>query len=112
MRDDVRGLITVRTRAEDSDAVFELEDNGIGMNEKTVKQIFDPFFTTKRAKGGTGLGLAIVYRIVEEHGGHISVKSKQGAGTTFTVRIPAKPPATAKGGTPPPKAGAQPPLKG
>jgi signal transduction histidine kinase len=112
MRDDVRGLITVRTRAEDSDAVFELEDNGIGMNEKTVKQIFDPFFTTKRAKGGTGLGLAIVYRIVEEHGGHISVKSKQGAGTTFTVRIPAKPPATGKGGTPPPKAGAQPPLKG
>jgi signal transduction histidine kinase len=112
MRDDVRGIITVRTRAEDSDAVFEIEDNGIGMNEKTVKQIFDPFFTTKRAKGGTGLGLAIVYRIVEEHGGQVSVKSKQGVGTTFTVRIPAKPPATAKGVTPPPKAGTQPPLKG
>jgi signal transduction histidine kinase len=112
MRDDVRGLITVRTRAEDSDIVFDIEDNGIGMNEKTVKQIFDPFFTTKRAKGGTGLGLAIVYRIVEEHGGQISVKSKQGVGTTFTVRIPAKPPATAKGGTPPSRVGTQPPLKG
>jgi len=90
MRDDVRGLITVRTRAEDSDVCIDIEDNGVGMNEKTQKQIFDPFFTTKRAKGGTGLGLAIVYRILEEHGGIISVKSKQGSGTTFTIRIPAK----------------------
>jgi signal transduction histidine kinase len=90
MRDDVRGLITVRTRAEDSDVCIDVEDNGVGMNEKTQKQIFDPFFTTKRAKGGTGLGLAIVYRILEEHGGTISVKSKQGSGTTFTIRIPAK----------------------
>jgi signal transduction histidine kinase len=100
MRDDVRGLITVRTRAENGDIVINVEDNGIGMNEKTVKQIFDPFFTTKRAKGGTGLGLAIAYRIVEEHGGNISVKSKQGVGTTFTVRIPAKSPAPPKSGAP------------
>ena len=90
MRDDVRGLITVRTRAEDSDVCIDIEDNGIGMNDKTQKQIFDPFFTTKRAKGGTGLGLAIVYRILEEHGGRISVKSKQGSGTTFMIRIPAR----------------------
>ena len=112
MRDDVRGLITVRTRAEDSDVVFEIEDNGVGMNEKTVKQIFDPFFTTKRAKGGTGLGLAIAYRIVEEHGGQISVKSKQGVGTAFTVRLPAKPPTASKGGTQPSRGSGQPPLKG
>lgn len=90
MRDDVRGLIRVRSRVEDSDVVVEIEDNGIGMNEKTQKQMFEPFFTTKRAKGGTGLGLAIAYRIMEEHGGHISVKSKVGVGTTFTLRVPAK----------------------
>lgn len=90
MREDVRGIIKVRTREDNGNVVFEVEDNGIGMNEKTLKQIFDPFFTTKRAKGGTGLGLAIAYRIVEEHGGTISVSSKPGVGTTFTVRIPIK----------------------
>jgi signal transduction histidine kinase len=89
MPDDFRGLITVRTRLEDSFIRIEIEDNGAGMSEKTQKQIFDPFFTTKRAKGGTGLGLAIVYRIIEEHGGSISVRSRQGAGTTFTIRVPA-----------------------
>jgi signal transduction histidine kinase len=90
MAEDRPGRIVVRSRTEDGHAVFEVEDNGKGMNEKTVKQIFDPFFTTKRAKGGTGLGLAIAYRIVEEHGGAIAVKSRLGEGSTFTVRIPVK----------------------
>jgi signal transduction histidine kinase len=112
MRDDVRGIITVRTRAEDSVVRIDVEDNGVGMNEKTQKQIFDPFFTTKRAKGGTGLGLAIVYRILEEHGGNISVKSKVGAGTTFTIRIPSKPASQTKAGTPPSRPGTQPQMKG
>jgi signal transduction histidine kinase len=67
----------------------EVEDDGHGMSEKTLKQIFDPFFTTKRAKGGTGLGLAIAYRIIDEHGGNISVASEIGTGTKFTIRIPA-----------------------
>jgi K+-sensing histidine kinase KdpD len=114
MRDDVRGLVTVRTRVDDSDIVVEVEDNGIGMNEKTQKQIFEPFFTTKRAKGGTGLGLAIAYRIMEEHGGHISLKSKPGAGSTFTIRIPAvqSAPKSAGAGTQAVKPGAQPPPLG
>jgi signal transduction histidine kinase len=89
MADDVRGKITVRTYREDDFAVIEVEDDGKGMNEKTLKQIFDPFFTTKRAKGGTGLGLAISYRIVEEHSGTINVTSKPGEGTKFVIRIPA-----------------------
>jgi signal transduction histidine kinase len=88
MPEEKPGLIVVRTRTEDGHAVLEVEDNGKGMNEKTQKQIFDPFFTTKRAKGGTGLGLAIAYRIIEEHGGAISVRSRLGEGSTFTVRIP------------------------
>ncbi|MBN1335437.1 MAG: PAS domain-containing protein [Deltaproteobacteria bacterium] len=94
MPEDRRGRITVRTRAEDGNVVVEVEDDGKGMNESTLKQIFDPFFTTKRAKGGTGLGLAIAYRIVEEHRGHIAVRSAPGVGTTFTLCIPVgRPPA-------------------
>jgi polar amino acid transport system substrate-binding protein len=93
MKEDVKGLVTVRTRLDGSNIVAEVEDNGKGMNQQTMKQIFDPFFTTKRAKGGTGLGLAIAFRIIEEHGGNILVKSKPGEGTTFTIRIP-----TRKGG--------------
>ena len=89
MQEDVKGLITVRTRLDGDFIVAEVEDNGKGMNQQTMKQIFDPFFTTKRAKGGTGLGLAIAFRIIEEHGGSLSVKSKPGEGTTFTIRIPA-----------------------
>jgi signal transduction histidine kinase len=86
--DDTKGLITVRSLMDGETVVVEIEDNGRGMDEKTQKQIFDPFFTTKRAKGGTGLGLAICYRILEEHKGSISVTSKLGVGTKFTIRIP------------------------
>jgi signal transduction histidine kinase/PAS domain-containing protein len=86
--DDRKGLITVSSSMDKDTVVVEVQDNGKGMDEKTQRQIFDPFFTTKRAKGGTGLGLAIAYRIVEEHGGSISVTSKPGSGTRFTIRIP------------------------
>jgi signal transduction histidine kinase len=88
MPDDRKGLITVRTCTQDHSIVVEVKDNGQGMSEKVMKQIFDPFFTTKRARGGTGLGLAISYKIIEEHGGRISVTSKLGEGSTFTIRIP------------------------
>jgi signal transduction histidine kinase len=89
MPDDRKGSIHIRTRNEDGHVVVEVEDNGCGMSEKTLRQIFDPFFTTKRAKGGTGLGLAIAYRIIEEHNGNISVASEIGSGTKFTIKIPA-----------------------
>jgi signal transduction histidine kinase len=88
MPEGKKGIITVRTRVDKKDVVLEVEDNGKGMNENTLKQIFNPFFTTKRSRGGTGLGLAIAYRIIEEHGGNISVSSKPGVGTTFTIRLP------------------------
>jgi len=90
--EDRKGHITVRTMMERGNIVVQVADNGTGMNETTMKQIFDPFFTTKRAKGGTGLGLAIAFRIIDEHGGNISVNSRVGSGTTFTIKIPVEPP--------------------
>jgi signal transduction histidine kinase len=58
-----------------------------------MPKIFDPFFTTKAPGQGTGLGLAIAYKIVTGHGGRITVRSTEGAGTTFTVELPVQPPA-------------------
>jgi PAS domain S-box-containing protein len=65
-----------------------VSDNGHGMDSNTLKQAFDPFFTTKPAGEGTGMGLALVHGIVRNHGGDISVYSKVGVGTTFTVYLP------------------------
>ena len=64
-----------------------VRDNGSGMTPADVKRVFEPFFTTK--KGGTGLGLATVYRIVETHGGRITIASLEGEGTTVTLYVPA-----------------------
>ena len=66
-----------------------VSDSGVGMDEETRARIFEPFFTTKEVGKGTGLGLSIAYKIVQEHGGRIDVKSKAGQGTTFTVELPA-----------------------
>lgn len=100
IEEDKKGRITVRSRSDGGQIVIQVEDNGRGMNEKTMKQIFAPFFTTKRAKGGTGLGLAVSYRIIAEHGGTISVASEPGQGTTFTIKIPVAPAGGARGGAP------------
>ena len=62
-------------------------DTGVGIAAEDQKKIFDPYFTTKPA--GNGLGLASVYSIVSKHGGHISVRSKAGRGTTFDMLLPA-----------------------
>ena len=61
-------------------------DTGQGIARDYLDKIFDPFFTTKT--GGTGLGLAIVYRIIEDHGGTITVDSEPGKGTRFIIRLP------------------------
>jgi len=63
-------------------------DNGIGMEEETVKKIFNPFFTTKEKEKGTGLGLSMSYSIVEQHDGFIDVYSEVGVGSTFKVFLP------------------------
>jgi two-component system NtrC family sensor kinase len=86
--------IIIATRREGADAVaVVVADNGKGIPPEILPKIFDPFFTTKEVGKGTGLGLSIVYKIVNQHGGRIDVKSQPGKGTVFTVVLPVNPPA-------------------
>jgi len=89
-----KGVIQLTTRREGPGHVaVEVADNGKGIPPEVLPKIFDPFFTTKEVGKGTGLGLSIVYKIVEQHGGRISVDSTVGVGTRFTVVLPLQPPA-------------------
>lgn len=91
---DARGEITIKAARDGELVQIECSDNGKGISAEHLPQIFDPFFTTKRGHGGTGLGLHIVYNIVTQRlGGDIQVASQPGAGTRFTIRIPAVAPA-------------------
>lgn len=80
--------VSVSTAKADGKVEINISDNGAGMKEETMKRIFQPFFTTKPTGEGTGLGLSLSYDIIKAHGGEITVKSKEGEGTTFIISLP------------------------
>ena len=81
------GKLEVVTRGEGASALVEIKDSGPGIPPERLQRIFDPFFTTKER--GTGLGLALAQEIAQEHGGQLTCTSTVGAGTCFTLRLPA-----------------------
>ncbi len=85
------GEICIRTREKGGEIFMDFTDTGKGIPEDVLPRIFDPFFTTKEVGEGTGLGLSICYDIVKNHHGDITIASKLGCCTTFTVRIPVVP---------------------
>ncbi len=82
------GDVWVKTLPEKGKVVFQVTDNGCGIQEEHKESVFHPFFTTK--KSGTGLGLGIAKKIVEAHGGEISFRPNRDRGVTFTVKLPTK----------------------
>jgi signal transduction histidine kinase len=81
-----QSCITIKTRQQDDTVEIAIIDRGAGIAPKHLENIFNPFFTTKSQ--GVGLGLAIVSRIVDEHGGRITVESEPGSGSIFRVWLP------------------------
>jgi PAS domain S-box-containing protein len=87
LREQPGGKVVVRTREQDGDLVFEVADNGCGMDQEVKAKLFTTFFTTKGGKG-TGLGLLTTRKIVQEHGGRIEMDSITGEGSIFRIRLP------------------------
>jgi len=85
---DAGGHVRVHVRAGADKTVITVADDGHGIEADVRERIFDPFFSTKSPGEGTGLGLAIVKRIVESHGGNISVESSPGTGSRFEISLP------------------------
>jgi PAS domain S-box-containing protein len=91
-QENKRWRVCLKTMKEsDKEIIFEVGDNGAGMNEEVKKKLFTSFFSTKGQRG-TGLGLLVTRKHIEEHGGSIKVASEPGKGTTFTIRLPYKKP--------------------
>ena len=80
------GRVCLAATGADAEIVFRVSDNGAGIAPEVQARLFEPFFTTRN--GGTGLGLAIVRAVAEAHGGSVAVRSGEGAGSEFVLRLP------------------------
>ena len=83
-----RKRIAVSTSIDTENVNIILEDNGSGISDDDMPKVFEPFFTTKKVGQGTGLGLWVTYTIIRSFQGNISVKSRKGHGTAFTITFP------------------------
>jgi two-component system, NtrC family, sensor kinase len=85
------GVVSVRCEydGENDRVKISVTDNGEGMTPGTLARLFEPFHSTKGLRG-TGLGLVVTQKIVEEHGGAVSVESVRQEGTTFTILLPVR----------------------
>ena len=82
------GEVMIATRREADSVRVQVTDTGAGMSPEVQDHAFDPYYSTKKA--GNGLGLATVRRIIEEHGGEITLTSDVGKGSQFTIRLPVR----------------------
>lgn len=82
------GELTIAAQKLDGHVKIVFSDTGTGVSKDDLKSIFTPFFTTKEVGKGTGIGLYMCYKIIENMGGTIEVKSEIGKGTTFTIKLP------------------------
>jgi two-component system, sporulation sensor kinase E len=81
-----RGILRIRTDADDTHVRVSFTDTGGGMSADALSRVFEPYYTTKAS--GSGLGLLIVRRIVREHGGELAIESTEGKGLALTIRLP------------------------
>jgi two-component system sensor histidine kinase SenX3 len=92
---DAGSTVTVRSRADGSWVEIDVADSGVGIPEQDLERVFERFYRVDRARsretGGTGLGLAIVRHVAGNHGGEVRVRSHEGEGSVFTLRLPAGP---------------------
>ena len=101
------GGIRLVLERDDDEAVFRVQDTGIGIARESLERIFEPFWQEQRGLtrevGGTGLGLTVARRLARMMGGDVTVESELGKGSTFTARIPLTPPARASAAGIPPR---------
>ncbi len=81
-------VVSVSLREEDGVLIYEVMDDGQGMDYEVSKKVFSKFFSTKGSDHGTGLGLLTTKKIIHQHGGQISFTSEEGKGSTFTIELP------------------------
>jgi signal transduction histidine kinase len=88
MGSDYKAKVEIRTQDQGNTVLIQVEDNGPGVPDEIRDKLLMPFFTTKKGTEGTGLGLSITHDIIKSHEGSLSIESKVGEFTRFTILIP------------------------